>query len=58
MSKQLFLIPVGLPGLGKTTLSKLLGEQAGKMFHRISYDAMIIKHQIRYQEQHPDVPFH
>lgn len=44
---QYFLVPVGLPGLGKTTLSMKvqLKLKAAKMsFVRISYDAMLIKH--------------
>lgn len=54
--KKLFIIPIGLPGMGKTTLSKHL-EQAslktGKLsfeliYKKISYDKMLGDNQKAY----------
>jgi MoxR-like ATPase len=47
--KRLFLIPVGLPGLGKTTLARQLERHLAlnqkREFLRISYDELLLKRQ-------------
>lgn len=43
--KKVFFIPLGLPGLGKTTFAKHLQTTYQKNFKVISYDALLVKHQ-------------
>lgn len=68
--KKLFFVPVGLPGMGKTTLAKHLEHCKHKqfvnfedsrftiIFKKISYDRMLTDNQKAFQAKHPDVPFH
>ncbi|CDW84692.1 UNKNOWN [Stylonychia lemnae] len=69
--RKLFLIPVGLPGMGKTTLAYTLQQAFTKINHsqqqqskpniifkRISYDHILEEHQQKYQAKHPSTPFH
>ena len=59
--KKLFLVPVGLPGMGKSTLAqnvKLSLILPAIEYHLISYDS-IVKSQIeKYTKLHPEVSFH
>ena len=67
--KKLIFVPIGLPGLGKSTLSRHLEQTTNKFFHqgktainvdyrRINYDQMLTDNLKDYQSKHPDVPFH
>lgn len=81
--KKLFFIPVGLPGMGKSTLAKHIrqatennlsasGSLFGKSqthnqldgmlpqvsFSKVSYDRILGDNLTRYQQDHPETPFH
>jgi hypothetical protein len=68
--KKLFFVPIGLPGMGKTTLARHLESTAHKsftnhnstpfkvQFKKISYDKMLTDNLEQYQKLHPDTPFH
>ena len=62
--KKLIFVPIGLPGLGKSTLSRHLESTTNKFFHqgkhminvdfkRINYDKMLTDLQKNYMNQHP-----
>ena len=66
--KKLFFIPVGLPGMGKTTfchhlertvsiLSKQKSASSYK-FKKISYDRILTQKLELFQKDHASVPFH
>jgi len=55
---KIFFIPVGLPGLGKTTFAKHLMTHSRDSFKVINYDEMLLNHQRVFQAQNPSVPFH
>ena len=42
--KKVFFIPLGLPGLGKTTFAKHLNSTYKNDMKLISYDALLVKH--------------
>ncbi len=47
--KKVFFIPLGLPGLGKTTFAKHFMQSYKNNMNLISYDALLVKHQQIYQ---------
>lgn len=55
---KIFFIPVGLPGLGKTTFAKHLMTHSRLNFKVINYDEMLLNHQKVFQAQNPNVAFH
>ena len=44
MIKKVYMVPIGLPGLGKTTMAK----RFDKAMHLICYDNMLLTHQQHY----------
>ena len=69
--KKLFFIPIGLPGMGKTTLARYLKTTTFNSLHpskatlpfninfrKISYDKMLTKHQSAYMAKYPDAEYH
>jgi Holliday junction resolvasome RuvABC ATP-dependent DNA helicase subunit len=42
--KNVFFIPLGLPGLGKTTFAKIFMESYKNKIKLISYDALLVRH--------------
>ena len=57
-TKRLFFIPVGLPGMGKSTLAKKLRSLKHVTLTRISYDSILEDKAVEYARKHPGVPFH
>lgn len=67
---KLFFIPIGLPGMGKTTLSRHLEHTSVKYLNKnyqypfklsykhVSYDKILTDILRKYQVKNPDVPFH
>ena len=64
-----FIIPIGLPGMGKTTLSRFLQNYSSQKinftnntiilnFQKISYDRILTSNQKSYCALHPDVGMH
>ena len=59
--KKLFLVPVGLPGMGKSTLAqnvKLSMTLPSIEYHLISYDAIVSNQVESYKQMHPEYSFH
>ena len=67
--KKLFFVPVGLPGMGKSTLARhlkhaveknLTGKQGlpSVTFSKVSYDGILGENVTAYQNEHPETPFH
>jgi hypothetical protein len=56
LASKAFLVPVGLPGLGKTTLARKLASQ--RPLSLISYDDLLLRQTERYMAERPETPFH
>lgn len=71
---KIYFIPVGLPGMGKSTLAKHIKQTIGKCqsngkdlqasglpkvsFAKISYDRILGENVTEYSAVHPETPFH